>query len=263
MPLDHSPVKTRSTTVGDKNKIAKMPGQLPLSDSAKGQADDMQSSIQAAVESALANVNVISNLVDLVASKVSQSVNENIQASLQQALSDIRCINEVINSLSDDYKSHKEFCLQRLDDLEQYQRRNNLRVFGVVEKKGENTDTLLIDIFKNKLNVDVSLSDIDRSHRVGAVQQPGPDGKIKHRPIIVKFVSYRVRRLVFENKKKLKGSSVSVQEDLTALRAKLLQDVGKVYGPKNTWTLDGRINWIDGNNKRGRTTWAFEHTQSS
>lgn len=111
---------------------------------------------------------------------------------------------------------YKDFSLQRLDYLEQYQRRNNLRVFGVVEKKCENTDTLLIDIFKSKLNVDVSLSDIDQSDRVGAIQVPGPDGKIKYRTIIVNFVSYRMHCLVFDNKKKLKGSSISVGENLTS-----------------------------------------------
>lgn len=258
MPLDHSPVKTRSTKVSDKSKLTKTPGQLTLSDSAISQPDSMQSSIQAAVEAALANVTVISKLVELVASKVSQAVNDNIQSSLQQALADIRSLGEDLKSLADDYNNHKEFSLQRLDELEQYQRRNNLRVYGVVEKKGEDTDALLIDIFKNKLNVDVSLSDIDRSHRVGVVKAPGEDGKIKHRPIIIKFVSYRIRRQVFDNKKKLKGSSISIREDLTSLRTKLLQEVIAVHGLKNTWTLDGRINWLDKDNKKGRTTWSFE-----
>lgn len=60
-------------------------------------------------------------------------------------------------------------------------------MFGVVEKKCENTDTLLIHIFKSKLNVDVSLSDIDQSDRVGATQEP--DGKIKYRTIIVNLAA--------------------------------------------------------------------------
>lgn len=139
-------------------------------------------------------------MVDLVASKVSQSVNESIQVSLQQALTDIRRTDEDVKSLIDDYGRYRDFSLQRLDYLEQYQRRNNLRVFGVVEKKCENTDTLLIDIFKSKLNVNVSLSDIDQSDRVGATQEPGPDGKIKYRTIIVEFVSYRMRQEKAEGK---------------------------------------------------------------
>lgn len=89
-------------------------------------------------------------------------------------------------------------------------------MFGVVEKKGENTYTLLIDIFKSKCKVDVSLSDIDQSDRVGATQETGPDEKIKYRAIIVEFVSYRMRRLVFDNKKKLKWSSISVGKNPTS-----------------------------------------------
>lgn len=115
--------------------------------SAIGQSDSLRSSFQAAVESALANVIVIGKMVDLVASKVSQSVNESIQVSLQQALAGIRRTDEDVKSLIDDYGGYKDFSLQRLDYLEQYQRCNKLCVFGVVEKKGENTDTLLIDIF--------------------------------------------------------------------------------------------------------------------
>lgn len=54
MPLDHSPIKTRSTKASDKKKPGKMPGQLILSDSAICYSDRLQSSIHAAVESALA-----------------------------------------------------------------------------------------------------------------------------------------------------------------------------------------------------------------
>lgn len=43
----------------------------------------------------------------------------------------------------------------RTDYLEQYQRRNNLRVFGINETDGEDTDKLLINMFMEKLDVDI------------------------------------------------------------------------------------------------------------
>lgn len=68
--------------------------------------------------------------------------------------------------------------------------------------------------------------------RVGDTQKSVPDGKIKHRPVIVKFVSYMMRRLVFDKNKKLKWSSISVWEDLTSYRTQLLQSVKSVHWPR-------------------------------
>ena len=56
---------------------------------------------------------------------------------------------------------------QEVDDLEQYTRRTNVRIYGVAEQPEENTDNLAVDFFKSELNVDVASNDISRSHRVG------------------------------------------------------------------------------------------------
>ncbi|KAG8281583.1 hypothetical protein J6590_056149 [Homalodisca vitripennis] len=50
---------------------------------------------------------------------------------------------------------------QRADELEQYQRRDNLRVFGVKEEQGEDTDEMMVKLFTERLGVSVSLADID------------------------------------------------------------------------------------------------------
>ncbi|XP_072181319.1 uncharacterized protein [Diadema setosum] len=80
------------------------------------------------------------------------------------------------------------------------------------------------------------LSDIDRCHRVGKTQ----DGK--HRGgILVKFCSYKTRSKVITARRKLKGSGISIQEDLTARNQELYR---KVYTSKkvaSAWTSDGRI----------------------
>lgn len=48
-----------------------------------------------------------------------------------QALADFRCNKDAVKSLLDKYGRHRYFRLQHLDDLEQNQRRNSLRVFEV------------------------------------------------------------------------------------------------------------------------------------
>lgn len=41
----------------------------------------------------------------------------------------------------------------KCDELEQYQRRDNVRVFGVPEVRGEDTDALVLKLFKDKHGV--------------------------------------------------------------------------------------------------------------
>jgi hypothetical protein len=61
------------------------------------------------------------------------------------------------------------------------------------------SDSIVLQICKNQLGVKLSLKDIGRSHPIGQSR----DGKIS---IIVRFLSYRQRAMVFSNKKKLKGN---------------------------------------------------------
>lgn len=51
-----------------------------------------------------------------------------------------------------------------LDQLEQYSRRNSIRITGIPEKEGENTDNLVKELVV-KMSIPISETDLDRSHR--------------------------------------------------------------------------------------------------
>lgn len=131
---------------------------------------------------------------------------------------------------------------EKQDSLEQYQRRQCLRIFGVPEEEREDTDKIAMEVAA-KIGVTLEERDIDRSHRVGRRGE-------RPRPVIVKFVSYRKRREVFINKKLLKGSNITVREDLTQARHKLLMDCISRYGVTNVWTVDGTVFVKVGDSKR-------------
>ena len=88
----------------------------------------------------------------------------------------------------------------RIDDLEQYSRRNRLLSVGIEERDDEDMDALVLDVCNSELEVQVSLEDIERSHRLAArIHQQGEWSdnaeasqrrQQRHRPIIVKFNSY-------------------------------------------------------------------------
>ena len=74
--------------------------------------------------------------------------------------------------------------LEKLQDQqEQYSRRNCLLVHGIAEAKEEITDEVIINALNEKLDLEIKLRDIDRTHRIGGPKKT----RGKTRPIIVKF----------------------------------------------------------------------------
>ena len=85
-------------------------------------------------------------------------------------------------------------------------RGNCLLIHGEVKKLKENTDDTAIQIINDYLEVNVIKSCIDRPHRLRSANEKSL--------IIVKFLSYNPRNLVFLNKKKLKNSDIVITEIL-------------------------------------------------
>ena len=142
------------------------------------------------------------------------------------------------------------------DALEQYSRRNSLRFSGIPEEADEQTDQVILGV-ANKLNIDIDLRDIDRSHRVGKVVTGIRNGNRRHRDIIVKFARYNVRDSVYKMRRELRNipqlKSVYVNEDMTQKRAKLLFDartLRRVNNIKAAYSSDGKIFIRDNSDNR-------------
>lgn len=195
---------------------------------------DLQAKIKAEVDAVLERTlqseaflkSLAATLTDIVAKKLEESMsfNENLISALQKKIEDR---DREIQNL-------KEELDLKTDQLEMYSRRNCLRIFGLAEEEGENTDEKVIAVAR-KISVDLSINDIDRSHRVGRKI----DGK--SRPVIVKFVSYRKRREVFQSKRKLKGQNITIREDLTRQRLEVLRAAISRFQQRNVWTEDGQV----------------------
>ena len=75
------------------------------------------------------------------------------------------------------------------------------------------TDNIVLNVIKEHLDIKLLVKDLDRSHRIGK-----RNSKSKRRPIIIKFISYSNHREIFNNKRQLKGTGVSITDSLTAGR---------------------------------------------
>lgn len=125
---------------------------------------------------------------------------------------------------------------ERLDNLEQYSRRSNLRLYGVPDQVNEDINGLVIGIISSKLKLDITLNDLDRVHRVGK-----KNDNMKPRAILIKFTNYQKRSLVYNNKRNLKGTSYVIREDLTRNRLEVYGQAVKKYGIRNVNTRDGLV----------------------
>lgn len=178
--------------------------------------------------------------------KVTQSLDsmskrfDELEATLKEKDEKIKELETKIDNLEDqneDLVTQNRNFLNKIDDLEQYSRRNCLLLHGVDENDDENTDELVLTTVAVEMGIQLNEEDIDRTHRLGKPNRK--DGK--PRPIIVKFTRYAVRNKVFIYKRSLKGKRFLITESLTAYRMKLLIEAQNKFGTKNVWTSDGRI----------------------
>ena len=90
---------------------------------------------------------------------------------------------------------------KQTNELEQYGRRNNVRITGVDDswtETAELTTTKVVKLINDKLSLTVSENDVDISHRMGKFDQN------RKRPIIVKFTRRHVQHNVMKNAKNAK-----------------------------------------------------------
>lgn len=143
---------------------------------------------------------------------------------------------------------------KKLDCLEQYQRLNSVRIYGIPETDNEDTSDLVAKTLKRELKIRLDKADFDISHRLGPIKD-GEDKGDKPRPIIVKFLQREQRLSVLRARKDLKGKKISIHPDLTRPRAYLLkQQQDKLKKTANVWSdFNGRI-WRDpiGNEKKNK-----------
>lgn len=223
--------------------------------------DDTVVQLSHVVCATLQNQKCMDQLIPMISQKVIESIKPTLKKMVDDSLlphiekiqsahhvinlqrEEIDKQNTIIQTLQDKLDKVEE----RVEEQEQYSRRTSLRFNNVRVPTNSNgdiiqpidTDSIVLQICKNQLGVKLSLNDIGRSHPIGQSR----DGKIS---IIVRFLTYRQRAMVFSNKKKLKGNKdkIFICENLTKHRYDMLKRLNthrinnKVH---SYWTHDGSI----------------------
>ena len=129
----------------------------------------------------------------------------------------------------------------KLNDLEQYSRKNNIRISGLTETGSETAEAATEKVIE-KLNekipdLNLQLHHIDVAHRVGDKK------KGRHRQIIVKLNSRMKRDEILKNRRLFKGTNIFICEDLTKANQLVLTCLRKKMPDEvdQSWSKGGRL----------------------
>lgn len=164
---------------------------------------------------------------------------------LESKLDDVCVALKDINSRIMDNKKNITELQDRVESLEQKAKANSLRVFGVEESENEDLSGVLVGLFSEKLNINISQTDIDYVFRLRKKKEQIE----KTSPIIIHFVSNTVRNRIYHAKKLLRGTPISIFEDLTRNRYGLLMATKRKFGNNMVWTEGGKVYAWDSSTK--------------
>ena len=119
------------------------------------------------------------------------------------------------------------------DSIEQYGRRENVRIFGVEEEPGEDVFAKVVSVAE-KAGVPITKNDVSTCHRL-------PSGGTGPKPLIAKFVRRETKHQLMKNKRNLKNTNIFVNDDLTPLRAKVTRELRKRDGVRSVITVNEKI----------------------
>lgn len=168
------------------------------------------------------------------------AVNGNVEVNLPiepqtDLLDSLETLSDEIESLFEAITTVKN----KLDQLETNSRLNCLLIHGQKEIPRENIHDVVLNILGkiHTPNWTISKDQISTCFRMGKKDITAK----KPRPILVQFIRYLDRRVVWGNKKMLKGTNLHITELLPPARLELYREAQKYFNKQNVWTSDGKI----------------------
>ena len=156
-----------------------------------------------------------------------KAIQEMINDQLDPLIAEIQNLKkerEIQLALNCHLESKLSLLARRVDDGEQYVKRQNFIIDGVPLKRGETPDTIHKFVLQeiHKLGLDIDDYELDRAHRIDS---PYDDGWGRKQPVIARFTSWSSRNLMYQARKK---SRFWCSADLTPRRQAILEKARKM-----------------------------------
>lgn len=215
----------------------------------EGLSDDVQDGVLASLNpKSSSKTKKGSNDCDAIAAKVAEILLPLLTSQIERIVH--KCIQSTVTAVTSVFEEENNKTLAKLeqtnfmlryevDKLEQYSRRETVKITGLPESDDENVDEKVLALC-SALSCDIKINDISVAHRNGKKVRGKP------RPVLVKFTSRRSKGALMKKRKDLKDKQgyrdVFINDDLTPMRSKLLFDCKKLSNVQRvTTTHDGRI----------------------
>jgi len=115
------------------------------------------------------------------------TTNEKFKQKLHDALLlEFLQINSKIEKQIKQNEVKTKYVDSKVEEPEQYSRRNCLLIHGIPYVKGEDTDKVVLNFLKKKLDIELEDDSIDRSHGLKSMTTT----ENRPKPIIAKFVTH-------------------------------------------------------------------------
>ena len=130
---------------------------------------------------------------------------------------------------------------ERLNEHEQYSRKNNVRTTNIPGDSNIETSAVttnkVVELLNNKLKVTLQPNLIDIAHRLGPYEQG------QNRKVIVRFVHREIKQQVLAKRKMLINSGIAIFEDMSRLNGEILASARKKLPEKvdQAWFTNGQI----------------------
>lgn len=130
-----------------------------------------------------------------------------------------------------------KFAIQKSNTNEQYSRKNNVKVMGVVEKENETELTLtreVIEILESKAQVTIEESKIMALHRI-----PGKIGMNK--PVLIKLINNSEKTKIMKKRKEMKRAGFRLVDDVTKSNTTLINTLSQHEKIESAWYFNGSV----------------------
>lgn len=155
-----------------------------------------------------------------------QNTNQNVQ-DIKQELACYREKLDELESVTQHLQAENIHLKQKIASQEERLRRKNILIFGLPDATEKSLEEVVLEFLNGRLKVKITPGDLDNFYRIGVSNRV--------RPVLIKFVREISAQQVLKNAKKLKGSGISIAQDLPQERRverKILYDFLKVAKEK-------------------------------
>lgn len=132
---------------------------------------------------------------------------EDIKENIKKEITELKEHYEAeLNKRCTEFENKYKELKTKYEKLEKELRKNNIIIFGL-DSPAENLGNYIVNVLNKHLGVTLTINDINNVYTFGK--------QTTKRPVIVKLLSYIKKQDILKNCYKLKGTSISISEELT------------------------------------------------